>query len=51
MRSIGRSFALLDDPWVQAVCVVDADCEISPNLLAALAGGLRAGADAVQAPT
>lgn len=33
---------------MQAVGVVDADCEISPNLLAALAGWLRAGCEAVQ---
>ena len=41
---------LLDDSWVQAVCVIDADCEISPNLLSALAARLGGRAEAVQAP-
>ncbi|HTU84578.1 MAG TPA: glycosyltransferase family 2 protein [Solirubrobacteraceae bacterium] len=53
----GKGYALewafsrvLEDPSVQAVCVIDADCEVSSNLLAALAARLRAGAEAVQAP-
>jgi hypothetical protein len=41
--------AVLEDESVQAVCVVDADCEISGNLLEALASRLRSGADAAQA--
>jgi hypothetical protein len=41
---------LLGDDAIDGVCVVDADCEISPNLLSALAARLRDGADAVQAP-
>jgi hypothetical protein len=40
---------LLEDESVQAVCVVDADCEVSRNLLEALASRLRSGADAAQA--
>ncbi len=32
-----------------AICVVDADCEVSSNLLRVFAARLRAGADAVQA--
>lgn len=38
-----------DFAWADAVVVVDADCEVSPNLLAALALRLDAGARAVQA--
>lgn len=38
------------DQRIDAVCVVDADCEISPNLLSALAARLQAGSEAVQAP-
>src|SRR5262249_34357078 len=40
---------ILEDPRVDAVCIVDADCEVSANLLQALSGRLRAGADAAQA--
>ena len=40
---------LLNDSRVDAVLVVDADCLVSPNLLAALADRLERGADAVQA--
>lgn len=36
-------------PSTQGIVVVDADCLVSENLLAALAGHLAAGADAVQA--
>lgn len=39
---------LLDDPRTDAVCVIDADCEVSPNLLSALAARLMEGAEAVQ---
>jgi hypothetical protein len=53
----GKGYALewafsrvLDDPSIEAVCVIDADCEVSSNLLGALAARLRAGAQAVQAP-
>ena len=52
----GKGFALdwafsrlKDDDGIDAVCVVDADCEISSNLLSALAARLDAGAEAVQA--
>jgi hypothetical protein len=41
---------MVDDTTIDAVCVVDADCEISANLLPALAARLAAGAEAVQAP-
>jgi len=40
---------ILEDARIDAVCIVDADCEVSANLLRALSGRLRAGADAVQA--
>jgi 1,2-diacylglycerol 3-beta-glucosyltransferase len=40
----------LDDAEVQAVCVIDADCELSTNLLTAVAARIRAGAEAVQVP-
>jgi hypothetical protein len=40
---------ILEDPRVEAVCIVDADCSVSANLLQALSGRLQAGADAVQA--
>jgi hypothetical protein len=53
----GKGYALdwvfarvLADETIDAICVIDADCEVSVNLLAALAARLRAGADAVQAP-
>jgi 1,2-diacylglycerol 3-beta-glucosyltransferase len=41
---------LNQDDAVQLVCVIDADCEVSPNLLGALAARVQAGAEAVQAP-
>lgn len=51
----GKGFALawafqriLRDPEVQAICVIDADCEVSPHLLRALSIGLSDGAQAVQ---
>jgi 1,2-diacylglycerol 3-beta-glucosyltransferase len=40
---------ILEDARIEAVCIVDADCEVSANLLRAFSGRLRAGADAVQA--
>jgi 1,2-diacylglycerol 3-beta-glucosyltransferase len=40
---------LLQDDSIEGVAVIDADCAVSANLLAALAGRLRGGADAVQA--
>lgn len=40
---------LLDEGWAEAVVVVDADSEVSPNLLRAFAARLAAGAQAVQA--
>jgi hypothetical protein len=40
---------ILEDAQIDAVCIVDADCEVSANLLRALSGRLRAGAEAVQA--
>jgi hypothetical protein len=40
---------ILEDHRIDAVCIVDADCEVSANLLTACSGRLRAGADAVQA--
>jgi hypothetical protein len=40
---------LLKDDSIEAVAVIDADCEISSNLLAALATRIQAGEDAVQA--
>lgn len=50
-----KGFALSDvfpqvlaDPWVDAVLVVDADSVVSPNLLAACAGRIAAGEDALQ---
>ena len=54
-RGKGRAFAwafprVLEDESVQAVCVVDADCEVSSNLLSAVAARVGAGADAVQVP-
>ncbi len=42
-----RLLARTDPP--DAICVVDADCEVSPNLLRALAARIGTGADAVQA--
>lgn len=41
---------LAEDDSVHGVCVVDADCEVSGNLLGAVAARLEAGADAVQVP-
>ena len=41
---------LAEDDSVHGVCVVDADCEVSGNLLGAVAARLGAGADAVQVP-
>ena len=38
-----------EDTHHDAICVVDADCEVTPNLLRAFAARLGAGADAVQA--
>jgi Glycosyltransferase like family 2 len=40
---------LLQDDSIEGVAVIDADCQVSSNLLATLAGRLRGGADAVQA--
>ena len=40
---------LLQDDSIEGVAVIDADCAVSSNLLATLAGRLRGGADAVQA--
>ncbi len=52
----GKGYALafgfaasLADDWAQAIVVVDADAEVSANLLEAFAGRIEAGADAVQA--
>jgi len=52
----GKGYALawafervLQDQAIDAVCVIDADCEVSPNLLAAIDRRLRAGAEAAQA--
>jgi 1,2-diacylglycerol 3-beta-glucosyltransferase len=52
----GKGYALawafeqvLADPRIDAVCVIDADCGVTGNLLCALAARLGAGADAVQA--
>lgn len=52
----GKGFALawafeqlIEDDWFDAVAVVDADCETSPNLLGALGARLRDGADGAQA--
>jgi cellulose synthase/poly-beta-1,6-N-acetylglucosamine synthase-like glycosyltransferase len=39
---------LMQDPAIDAVCVIDADCEVSENLLLALAARLTAGAEVVQ---
>jgi len=41
---------LVEDPAVEAVCVIDADCEVSANYLSAVAARVGAGADAVQVP-
>jgi 1,2-diacylglycerol 3-beta-glucosyltransferase len=41
---------LIADEAIDAVCVVDADCQISRNLLSSMAARLGAGAEAVQAP-
>jgi hypothetical protein len=40
---------VLEDDAIRAVCVIDADCTPSPNLLSAAAARVAAGADAVQA--
>jgi cellulose synthase/poly-beta-1,6-N-acetylglucosamine synthase-like glycosyltransferase len=55
-RDRGKGYALawaferlLQDDSIEGVAVIDADCEVSANLLATLAGRLRGGADAVQA--
>jgi|SRR5579884_2788296 len=40
---------VLKDDSIRAVCVIDADCIPSRNLLSAMAGRIEAGADAVQA--
>ncbi|MFI4869023.1 MAG: glycosyltransferase family 2 protein [Steroidobacterales bacterium] len=52
----GKGYALLagfkrsrDDAWADAVAVVDADAEVSPNLLEAFAVRIEQGAHAVQA--
>jgi len=51
----GKGYALLagfkrsrDDAWADAVAVVDADAEVSPNLLEAFAAQIEQGAHAVQ---
>jgi 1,2-diacylglycerol 3-beta-glucosyltransferase len=50
-HALAWAFArLLEDESVDAVCVIDADCQVSSNLLTAVASRLRAGADAVQVP-
>ncbi len=41
---------LVEDPMTDAICVIDADCEPSPNLLELFAARLAAGAEVVQAP-
>ncbi|MGH2869154.1 MAG: glycosyltransferase family 2 protein, partial [Solirubrobacteraceae bacterium] len=53
----GKGFALAwafdrlsDDVSLAGVCVVDADCRVSANLLSAVAARLGDGAEAVQAP-
>ena len=52
----GKGYALLagfqrsrEDAWADAVAVVDADAEVSPNLLEAFAARIEHGAHAVQA--
>jgi 1,2-diacylglycerol 3-beta-glucosyltransferase len=40
---------LLADPEIGVVCVIDADCQVSGNLLSALGGRIGAGAEAAQA--
>jgi 1,2-diacylglycerol 3-beta-glucosyltransferase len=48
-HALAWAFArLMEDESVQGVCVIDADCEVSSNLLTAVAARLEAGADAVQ---
>jgi hypothetical protein len=44
--AIDRLF--VEQPAVEAIVVVDADCTVSPNLLSAIASRFRSGADAVQ---
>jgi cellulose synthase/poly-beta-1,6-N-acetylglucosamine synthase-like glycosyltransferase len=51
----GKGYALafgfaasLAEDWAQAIVVVDADAEVSPNILEAFASRIEAGADAVQ---
>ena len=46
-RIVAAEDADAEEP--DAICVVDADCEVSPNLLRAFAARLGTGADAVQA--
>jgi 1,2-diacylglycerol 3-beta-glucosyltransferase len=41
---------VLEDDAIRAVCVIDADCRPSGNLLSAVAARIEAGADAVQVP-
>ena len=49
-HALAWAFArLLKDYSIEAVAVIDADCEISRNLLAALAARIHEGEDAVQA--
>jgi 1,2-diacylglycerol 3-beta-glucosyltransferase len=52
----GKGYALawafdrvLADPEIDAICVIDADCQVSANLLTALGRRLQDGADAAQA--
>jgi 1,2-diacylglycerol 3-beta-glucosyltransferase len=50
-HALAWAFArVLEDESVDAACVVDADCEVSTNLLTAVAARLQNGADAVQVP-
>ena len=39
---------VIDDPWIDAVVVVDADSVVSPNVLALCAGRIAAGEQALQ---
>lgn len=41
---------VLQDDSIQVVCVIDADCKPSRNLLSVVAGRVETGADAVQVP-
>jgi 1,2-diacylglycerol 3-beta-glucosyltransferase len=50
-HALAWAFARLrHDTDIHAVCVIDADCEASPNLLTAVAARLGTGVDAVQVP-